>query len=222
MSEIIKVDHLGFTYPGVEDAPGAVVFEDMNLTVEAGTFVAVLGSNGCGKSTLAKHFNAILLPSGGKVYVSGLDTSDEDKIIAIRRSVGMVFQNPDNQIDYRDFYYDKKYKNFGAYARSKLCLARYTYHLAKRQKDHGDDNFNSQQCRHAVEKPSENIRQQMVLQTCQPAKTGNSRHAAKQNQKIPDSPFFEHIRNDLAIQRPFFRRFFKSIQVFLHCALLWE
>ena len=60
--------------------------------------MAVLGSNGCGKSTLAKHFNAILLPSGGKVYVCGYDTADEDKLIAIRRNVGMVFQNPDNQI----------------------------------------------------------------------------------------------------------------------------
>lgn len=98
MSEIIKVEHLGFTYPGVDNAPGAVVFENMNLTIEAGSLVAVLGSNGCGKSTLAKHFNSILLPSGGKVWVSGMDTSDENKLIAIRRNVGMVFQNPDNQI----------------------------------------------------------------------------------------------------------------------------
>ena len=98
MSEIIKVDHLGFTYPGVEDAPGAVVFEEMNLTIEQGSLVAILGSNGCGKSTLAKHFNSILLPCGGKVWVNGMDTSDEYKLIAIRRNVGMVFQNPDNQI----------------------------------------------------------------------------------------------------------------------------
>ena len=98
MSEIIKVDHLGFTYPGVEDAPGAVVFEDMNLTIEQGSLVAILGSNGCGKSTLAKHFNSILLPCGGKVWVNDMDTSDENKLISIRRNVGMVFQNPDNQI----------------------------------------------------------------------------------------------------------------------------
>ena len=98
MSEIIKVEHLGFTYPGVEDTPGAVVFEDMNLTIEASSLVAILGSNGCGKSTLAKHFNSILLPSGGKVWVNGMDTADENKLIAIRRNVGMVFQNPDNQI----------------------------------------------------------------------------------------------------------------------------
>ena len=98
MSEIIKVEHLGFTYPGLDDAPGAVVFEDLNLSIEAGSLVVILGSNGCGKSTLAKHFNSILLPCGGKVWVSGLDTSDENKLIAIRRNVGMVFQNPDNQI----------------------------------------------------------------------------------------------------------------------------
>ena len=77
---------------------GVAVFEDLNLTVEEGSFVAVLGGNGCGKSTLAKHFNSILLPSGGKVYVCGMDTADEEKIITIRRNVGMVFQNPDNQI----------------------------------------------------------------------------------------------------------------------------
>ena len=98
MSEIIKVEHLGFTYPGIEDAPGAVVFEDMNLTIEAGSLVAILGSNGCGKSTLAKHFNSILLPTGGRVWVCGMDTADENKLIAVRRNVGMVFQNPDNQI----------------------------------------------------------------------------------------------------------------------------
>ena len=98
MSEAIKVDHLAYTYPGVEDTPGVAVFEDLNLSVESGTFVAILGGNGCGKSTLAKHFNSILLPCGGKVYVCGMDTSDEERLIQIRRSVGMVFQNPDNQI----------------------------------------------------------------------------------------------------------------------------
>ena len=98
MSEIIRVEHLAYTYPGVDDTPGVAVFEDLNLTVEAGSFVAVLGGNGCGKSTLAKHFNSILLPCGGKVWVCGMDTSDEEKLIAVRRNVGMVFQNPDNQI----------------------------------------------------------------------------------------------------------------------------
>ena len=98
MSEAIRVEHLAYTYPGVEDTPGVAVFEDLDLSIEAGTFVAILGSNGCGKSTLAKHFNSILLPSGGKVWVCGMDTADEDKLMAVRRSVGMVFQNPDNQI----------------------------------------------------------------------------------------------------------------------------
>ena len=98
MSEMIRVEHLAYTYPGVDDTPGVAVFEDMNLNVEAGSFVAILGSNGCGKSTLAKHFNSILLPSGGKVYVCGIDTADENKLMAVRRNVGMVFQNPDNQI----------------------------------------------------------------------------------------------------------------------------
>jgi len=98
MDSAISVEHRAYSYPGVEDAPGVAVFEDLNLGIEEGSFVAVLGGNGCGKSTLAKHFNSILLPSGGKVYVSGMDTSDEEKLIAIRRTVGMVFQNPDNQI----------------------------------------------------------------------------------------------------------------------------
>ena len=67
MSEIISVEHLAYTYPGVEDTPGVAVVEEMNLTVDEGSFVAILGTNGCGKSTLAKHFNSILLPTGGNV-----------------------------------------------------------------------------------------------------------------------------------------------------------
>ena len=98
MSDIISVEHLAYTYPGMEDAPGIPVFEDMNLTIQEGSFVAILGTNGCGKSTLAKHFNSILLPTGGKVYVCGIDTSNEDRIMTVRHNVGMVFQNPDNQI----------------------------------------------------------------------------------------------------------------------------
>ena len=98
MKDIISVEHLAYQYPGVEDTPGVTVFEDMNLKVEDGSFVAILGSNGCGKSTLAKHFNSILLPCGGKVMVCGMDTADEERLMAVRRSVGMVFQNPDNQI----------------------------------------------------------------------------------------------------------------------------
>ncbi|MCI7019466.1 MAG: energy-coupling factor transporter ATPase [Clostridiales bacterium] len=98
MSEIISAEHLAYTYPGVEDTPGVPVFEDMNLKIQEGSFVAVLGTNGCGKSTLAKHFNSILLPTGGKVYVCGIDTANEDRIMTVRHNVGMVFQNPDNQI----------------------------------------------------------------------------------------------------------------------------
>ena len=98
MNEAIRVEHLNFVYPGVEEGPGVAVFTDLSLQIQEGTFVAILGSNGCGKSTLAKHFNSILLPSGGKVYVCGLDTSDEELLMRVRRNVGMVFQNPDNQI----------------------------------------------------------------------------------------------------------------------------
>ncbi len=98
MTQAIRVEHLNYAYPGVDNAPGIAVFTDLNLTVEEGSFVAVLGGNGCGKSTLAKHFNSILLPCGGKVWVCGMDTADDDLLIKIRRSVGMVFQNPDNQI----------------------------------------------------------------------------------------------------------------------------
>ena len=98
MEDIISVEHLAYSYPGVDNGPGVTVFEDLNLTIQAGSFVAVLGTNGCGKSTLAKHFNSILLPFGGKVYVSGIDTSDQERIMTVRRIVGMVFQNPDNQI----------------------------------------------------------------------------------------------------------------------------
>ncbi len=98
MNEAIRVEHLNYVYPGVDNAPGVTVFTDLNLTIEEGTFVAILGSNGCGKSTLAKHFNSILLPCGGKVYVSGMDTSNEELLMRVRRNVGMVFQNPDNQI----------------------------------------------------------------------------------------------------------------------------
>lgn len=98
MNQIIKAEHLAYTYPGLEDAPGVTVFQDMNLTVEEGTFLAILGTNGCGKSTLAKHFNSILLPTGGKVWVCGIDTSNTERIMSVRRNIGMVFQNPDNQI----------------------------------------------------------------------------------------------------------------------------
>ena len=94
----IKVENLSYSYPSLEPDQSVKVFENLNLQIEQGTFVAILGSNGSGKSTIAKHFNAILLPSGGKCHVYGMDTSDEELLIPVRRSVGMVFQNPDNQI----------------------------------------------------------------------------------------------------------------------------
>ncbi len=98
MNDIIKVDNLAFSYPDLDGGEGIKVFEDLDLTIEEGSLVAVLGTNGCGKSTLAKHFNSILLPTGGRVFVCGMDTSDPDKLMSVRRRVGMVFQNPDNQI----------------------------------------------------------------------------------------------------------------------------
>lgn len=98
MEQAIRVDNLTYRYPKQEDARETEVFSGLDLNIEQGSFVAILGHNGCGKSTLAKHFNAILLPSGGKVWVYGKDTTVEEELIAIRRAVGMVFQNPDNQI----------------------------------------------------------------------------------------------------------------------------
>ena len=98
MEHFISAENLAFQYPGVEGAPDVTVFENLNLTIEEGSFTAILGINGCGKSTLAKLFNAILVPSSGKMKVCGLDTSDPDLLMKVRRNVGMVFQNPDNQI----------------------------------------------------------------------------------------------------------------------------
>ena len=95
----ITVSGLTFVYPGDEEGmPGQVVLKGLDLTIPAGEFAAVLGHNGSGKSTLAKHFNAILLPTEGDVVVCGINTKDEDRLFDIRQQVGMVFQNPDNQI----------------------------------------------------------------------------------------------------------------------------
>ena len=96
--EMIKTQDLAFTYPGTEDQVNTRVLRGVDVTIERGSFVVILGHNGSGKSTLAKTFNAVLLPSGGKVYVEGMDTMDESLLLEIRRRVGMVFQNPDNQI----------------------------------------------------------------------------------------------------------------------------
>ena len=98
MTEAIRTEHLKFSYDAQSESGGVTVFDDLNLSIEEGSFVAVLGHNGCGKSTLAKHFNAVLLPEGGSVQVFGMDTSDESLLVDIRRTVGMVFQTPDNQM----------------------------------------------------------------------------------------------------------------------------
>ena len=94
MQPIIRTEALRYTYPGDEFE----TLHGIDLEIKEGSFVAVLGHNGSGKSTLAKLMNAILLPSSGKVYVDGIDTSDEARLLDVRRTVGMVFQNPDNQI----------------------------------------------------------------------------------------------------------------------------
>ena len=99
MSTMLQTEHLSFTYPAEEGVSASTTaLEDVSLSIEKGSFVVVLGHNGSGKSTLAKHMNAVLLPSGGAVYVEGMDTRDEALLLEIRRRVGMVFQNPDNQI----------------------------------------------------------------------------------------------------------------------------
>ena len=99
MSTMLQTEHLTFAYPAEEgeSAPTAAL-EDVTLSVEKGSFVVVLGHNGSGKSTLAKQMNAVLLPCGGTVYVDGMDTKQEALLLESRRRVGMVFQNPDNQI----------------------------------------------------------------------------------------------------------------------------
>ena len=99
MEKLIAAEHLSFHYTDEEGKPASPeILKDLTLTLEAGSFVAGLGHNGCGKSTLAKHMNAILLPTGGKMWIAGIDTCDEEKLYEIRQHVGMVFQNPDNQI----------------------------------------------------------------------------------------------------------------------------
>ena len=95
---IIETKSLTFSYPADEGEEPVLVLKGVDLAIEKGSFVVVLGHNGSGKSTLAKTFNGILLPCGGRVYVAGMDTQDENQLLAIRSTVGMVFQNPDNQI----------------------------------------------------------------------------------------------------------------------------
>lgn len=98
MENIIKIDNLYFQYPHGEDEELKLAIKGVSLEIEEGSFTAIIGQNGSGKSTLAKNLNGLLLPSKGAVYVSGMDTRDEDKIWDIRQTAGMVFQNPDNQL----------------------------------------------------------------------------------------------------------------------------
>ena len=98
MENIIKIDNLYFQYPHGEDEEPKLAIKGVSLEIEEGSFTAIIGQNGSGKSTLAKNLNGLLLPSKGAVYVSGMDTRDEDKIWDIRQTAGMVFQNPDNQL----------------------------------------------------------------------------------------------------------------------------
>ena len=95
---MLKTERLSFYYPAAEGEKSVPVLKEIDLEIDRGSIVAILGHNGSGKSTLSKHFNAVYLPSGGKVWVEEFDTADEAALLEIRRRVGMVFQNPDNQI----------------------------------------------------------------------------------------------------------------------------
>ena len=99
MSTMLRTENLTYSYPASEEnEQPTLALDGVMLAIERGSFTVILGHNGSGKSTLAKTFNAVLLPSGGRVYVDGMDTVDETLLLEIRRRVGMVFQNPDNQI----------------------------------------------------------------------------------------------------------------------------
>ena len=99
MDELIQFQHVSFEYASDEEGkPPVPVLHEVDLAIRQGAFVAVLGHNGSGKSTLAKHINAILQPTDGVVYVEGIDTSNDEMVFEIRQRVGMVFQNPDNQL----------------------------------------------------------------------------------------------------------------------------
>lgn len=98
MAVMIETRNLTYTYPAPEGETNPPALRDVSVQIEKGSFTVVLGHNGSGKSTFAKHLNAVLLPCGGAVYVDGMDTRDEKLLLEIRRRTGMVFQNPDNQI----------------------------------------------------------------------------------------------------------------------------
>ena len=98
MDDIIRMEHVTFTYPATDVKESFNALNDLTLSIEKGSFVAVIGQNGSGKSTMAKLVNALLLPGEGTVWVNGYDTRDEAHLWDVRQSAGMVFQNPDNQI----------------------------------------------------------------------------------------------------------------------------
>ena len=98
MAVMIETRDLTYTYPAPEGEQNPPALRDVTVEIEKGSFTVVLGHNGSGKSTFARHLNAVLLPGGGTVYVDGMDTRDESLLLEIRRRTGMVFQNPDNQI----------------------------------------------------------------------------------------------------------------------------
>ncbi len=98
MAKIIEVSQLSFSYPEEDGNPSSPALHDVSLDIEEGEFLAILGHNGCGKSTLAKHFNGLLKAESGSVKVMNMDASEEQNLLEIRRNVGMVFQNPDNQL----------------------------------------------------------------------------------------------------------------------------
>ena len=96
--KFIEANRISFSYPSYDGTLPHLVLDRVSVTIKEGEFLAVLGHNGSGKSTLAKHFNAILIPTEGTVTVDGINTAEEGKLYEIRQEVGMVFQNPDNQI----------------------------------------------------------------------------------------------------------------------------
>lgn len=99
--EFITAENVTFYYENDDEQQNLIIknaIDDVSLEVKKGEFVALLGHNGCGKSTMAKHFNAMLLPQGGNIYVDGIDTKTEEKTFDIRKQVGLVLQNPDNQL----------------------------------------------------------------------------------------------------------------------------
>lgn len=95
---MIKMENVSFSYEKTDVREKCIILDDVSFEIQKGQFVAIIGHNGSGKSTIAKLMNGILLPQSGNVFVEGMNTRDDDKIIDIRRRIGMVFQNPDNQI----------------------------------------------------------------------------------------------------------------------------